>query len=293
MGGSKKMKIIAIKTDKGFYISDNVEYKEYFDSKLKSSNLNFKFDVDIEPTYHKDWFFCKVLPLELRQLQPRNKINQRWELKEGYPTSELLPVKFDYRPEENIAGLYSYKYDLAEAEYLKVDLEIEIAFEINDFEIKQISEKVSHNLIDVITTPSILLVTKPTKIDYKESFRLIRQFVKTNCNLNYARIYSDYDFSFVVLKRIEHKPEPYQKNMGTLKRPKYITDYRRNRDIRILDIGIGNSYKPAPEFEGKNYDECKEKLNDYLEKLKIEIEVPLKECPHCNGLGVLLKEDEK
>lgn len=280
------MNLIAIKVKDGYYVSDNVKDESYFYTKIFSN----KYDVEILKTFHKDWGLCKDLPKLVFNKKPDQNLNPRWELKQGFPESELTPKILSSEPDHDIRGLYTYCVDKIEGEEYSEEIVVEVIAEQDDFEIKQLSYNVSHNLIDRITTPSILLVNKATKIGCDESYKIIREFVKANINPLCAKITSDYDFHFAVSKIISHKPEEYLANISHTKKTKYETRYRRERTVKILDLQTkGNSFSGssfAPEFQGKNYDDCMSKLNEYLDNLKVDITTPTKECEHCNGTGI-------
>lgn len=284
------MDLIAIKTNKGYYVSDNIKDESYFNTRIFSN----KYDVEITKTYHKDWGFCEKLPSLIYKKEQDTYINKRWELKAGFPESELTPKVIYKQPDGDIYGLYLFKQDEVKGKEFTENITVEIIVEQNDFEIKQTSINVSYNLIDRICTPSILLVNKATKISSVESFKIIRTFVKANLDAKCAKITSDYDFHFKVEKLISHVPEEYRRDIsGTRsKKAKYVTDYRRYRTVKILGIYTpGSNYSDSilsPEFSGGNYDDCMLNLNYYLEKLRIEITTPLTECPHCNGTGIQL-----
>lgn len=286
--GSNKIDLIAIKTSKGYYISDNIEDSSYFNTRIFSN----KYDVRVTKTYHKDWGFCEKLPSIIYKKEPNTYTNKRWELKAGYPESELIPKVMYEKPDDEIYGLYISKSDVVEGRESEEPTNVEIIVEQDDFEIKQVSSFVSHNLIDRITTPSVLLATKATKISSDESFKIIREFVKRNYNSSCVRITSDYDFHFQVNRIIKHEPEEYKKDISNYrsKKSKWVIDYRRQREIKLLELqltkGNYNGASFAPEFTGINYDDCISKLNKYLEKLRIEVTTPLEECPHCKGLGI-------
>lgn len=276
------MNLIAIKTLKGYYVSDNVDDKSYFTSDI----MAYLYDVRLQKTYHKEWFSCEALPTVVYKKHPSKYINSRWELKDGYAESKLTPKLMTEVPDEEISALYEYRSEKIEGLPYEEIVETTVIVEQTEFEIRQIEYNVSHNLIDKITTPSVLLVNKATKISSVESFAIIRAFVKKHIDKKCAVIHSDYDFKLKVDKIVYHEPEEHK----SLIRGRRVVEYRRNRFVTILELETNNNGRVsnAPAFEGINYDDCIDNLNKYLEWLRIEITTPLTECPYCKGSGIVI-----
>ena len=112
------MEIIAIKTNDGYLISDNVENKSHFYSNLP----NLYFDKEkCQSTFKTDWFKIKNKPKEILRQVSQPSINRRWELKPEFNSSTLKKVWLDkevYTEDyvmtdefQSIKGLYEYKED--------------------------------------------------------------------------------------------------------------------------------------------------------------------------------------
>jgi len=122
-----KLKLVIIQSTSGIYISDNVLGDNYFTSKLQG----YKIDgLDAEKTYVKDWFKVSSIPIKIERNLPEKRINVRYELKEGYPESELTPkvINVSYIDEDDqyyrVVSLYDVKYDLEPSRYEDVEFEI-------------------------------------------------------------------------------------------------------------------------------------------------------------------------
>jgi hypothetical protein len=156
---------------------------------------------------------------------------------------------------------------------------------------------VYHTIIDRITTPSILLHTKPVELTSLESYGIVRQYIKSHIDLDVARISSDYDFCFNVVKKVHlDKTEQYTVDInlfgtrGRKRKPKLVTKYRSNREVPIFEMTNAadkyNGYTVFPGFKGESHADLKRKVNKYLKDLMKIINEPLRDCDHCNGTGV-------
>lgn len=165
----------------------------------------------------------------------------------------------------------------------------------------QLTEKdAHHNLIDTIIFPGIILSGRESKLTSEQSYKIIRKHVQDNINPKWAEITSDYDFCFTVCKKIPLcKPVSYQKNVARFgaRKPKYTTAYQTNRSVKIFEMGHSGrgapyqGYEAIKGFEGANIEELKQNIDDFLKDLMEKINEPLKDCPHCNGVGVILNKE--
>ena len=161
-------------------------------------------------------------------------------------------------------------------------------------------DSISHELVDTLLFPDIVLPARTSKLTSKQTYKVIRKYIQDNINPKYAQISSDYDFCVTVEKKISlFEKVPYQRNISSFnaKRPKYITDYRHNRQIKIFEMthdgddGNYKGYTAIKPFEGKNIEDLKNNIDNYLAELMTKINEPLHDCPNCKGLGVILKNE--
>ena len=199
-------------------------------------------------------------------------------------------------------SLYEYKYDLTEEKREDVEFSIEIIATIDDFKIEKKKYKsYPVSILDEITTRPLLLDTKPCKLSCSETYKIIREYIKTNIDHNWATIHSDYDFCFSVEKLIVlDEPEKYSVDINNMnffsnrkRKPKYETRYRKYRNIKIFEMAPSSyqSYPVVKPFVGENYDDLVKNIEEYLSKLMPKINEPLIDCPHCKGAGVILEEE--
>jgi hypothetical protein len=321
------LKIIAIKLPDGFIISDNVQNKNTFNSQL--GPLQFDGNNPIQ-TFKSDWFKVKSKPNIISKTVTQPSINQRYELKPEYSDVQVKKVwlkKDTYAPHtdeltaefENLRGLYEYKEDKQpniniEIEFEWVELcEIEVFKEPDKIQYKAINpfkhdlfnmitnKDLEYNILSQILTPPILLHTQPCKLSIKNTYDIIRAYVKENINPKVAEIASDYDFCFKVVKKIPIA-KPYTRTCSNTyakrKNPVLSTVLVDTKSVQIFEMthdkaSNGNStggyqgYTIIKPFEADSSDALKEYIDSYLNELIAIINEPVTECSTCNGVGVL------
>ena len=321
------MKIIAIKTNDGYLISDNLNNKVYFNSSL--SNLLFD-NVYPQKTFKSDWFKIINKPVKIEKEVIQQPINKRWELKSEFNNEnfkkiwlyhETLGEDSDTIEEfQNIKGLYEYKEDKRSNVLQQIEfewdeiLQIEIFNKPEGFNFKVVGERghklysnvteknLKYDILTEVITPSILLHTQPCKLTSKETYDIIRAFIKDNINPRVAVITNDYNFCFTVQKKVPlSKPYSRQINVNNSifnkkkKKPIYETRFVTEKSVQIFEMTWkgykGNSgydgYTCIEPFEAENQEALKEYIDKYLETLISAINEPISECDKCNGIGVL------
>jgi hypothetical protein len=263
------MKITAIKTKKGYYLSTNPT-NDYGDRGLLGYLFNGKAP---EPTFDKNWVFVKAnsKPVLMEEEVSQPAINYRYELidksmitdkiKEVFPRDVVSEWNksecvWDWKKEyARLASLYELKYDKQPKIKELVDYELDIVIEIDEikkhegfsYQVQKtnwahegttaLTEKaMRHQLIDSIIFPSIILPSKPSKLTSTQTYKIVRQHIKDNINPKYAEITSDYDFCFTVKKRLEFsEPESFTVDVNNSlfskrkRKPKIVQKYRKAR----------------------------------------------------------------
>lgn len=221
------LKLIGIKTNEGYLITDNVENKEYFNSLLGNLKINKE---PVLPTFKKHWFKIKSKPEIIEKtIEPTKKyigyklrdISLSDRFKETYLNNEVFDDNAEYLDFfKNISSLYepiiketeSYK-ELVDFEFEEI-LEIEIFKEPNKFGYKRAGQwnhqtytpvtnnNIKYDFIGSIITPEILKHELSCSLSQKETYDIIRAYIKDNINSKVAIIPIDYDFCFVVKKRL-------------------------------------------------------------------------------------------
>lgn len=294
---SSPFKLVAIKTKSKVLISDNIEGSSYFHSKIQSYIIDGE---TAKKTYKSDWFQLDNMPTKIEKQVPAQRINQRYELREGFQETDLTPrvIKESYIDEDSeyyeVKGLYELKYETTDPTYEEIEFEINVIEETDeDFEITRQDYDYKYNLLDRIQTHSVLLPTKPCSLSREDSYKTIRNHVKANIDPRYAQITSDYDFCFTVKKNIElYKPHSYVVNInqGTRRKPKYETRFNKSRTVTVFETAPKpyQNYTVCDPFTGKNADDLNNNIKLFLDELMEKINEPFTECSHCKGNGVVL-----
>jgi hypothetical protein len=159
------------------------------------------------------------------------------------------------------------------------------------------SAHIKHQIIDEIMFPNLILDSRPCALSSKDSYDLIRKHVIENIDPKWATISSNYEFCFKVEKKIElckpleHKREATKANGRSYRPPRWSVSIQTAKTVTIFEMTHeGDRYKgytPVPGFCGENADILKQNIDAYLKELMLRINEPLKECPHCNGSGIL------
>lgn len=321
------LQLVGIKSNQGYYITDNLENKSYHNSSIGNSIINGELPVK---SFKSGWFIVKSEPKLIQRTVNQPNINHRFELKnkelsdkfkEVYLKDEVYLGWDDdrdyiiYTDEfKDISSLYESKSDPQEPlledvefEYQTItEIDIDLGFKFsyatsgywpNDKGQPVTQNSIKYNIIDEIITPPILLETKPSKLSKKESYEIVRQYIRDNINPVVAEITSNYDFCFTVKKKIKlAKDYVYQIDVNDTifgnkkKKPKYETRTRRYNSIQIFEIAPApyQSYSVIEPFEGDNAEDLKNNIDAYLTHIIGVINEPLIYCECCDGTGVKL-----
>lgn len=301
-----KLKIVCIETkNNGVFIQKASTPNVYYYDDLKTYLINGAVP---ESTAVEKWYKVSDIPERIEKVSPSRKVIKGYKLKLGYIPSEKLPseVAPDYFncDEDDDKDQFRIFYDeIAEEipqENINFEFELHVIAERDTWEPIRTDFKLTHGLIDQLTIDPILLPERPCKLDSQQSYKLIRAHIKTNINPKYARVTSDYDFCFAVSKVIPLSERvPYSKNIAkwNAKKPKYVTDYRLNRDVQVFECGpkdqygkVYQGYTGCIEFSGSSYEDLQVNIDSYLKELIDKINEPIYDCPHCKGTGVILEK---
>lgn len=321
------MKIHAVRTKKGCYITDNPHADRWHTSKL--NGLLFDGEKP-QPTYHKSWFFISKPPDRVERLVAQPDTSHRFELIDETMASDRVAPVLDYGTavdEEgdwcsefaHLESLYRFVSDpqpdkLALVEFsFGVGAEFDDIVEFNGFSYpaqtgqyrsdgmgKITQEHVEHQLLDRILFPSIVLPSRPSKLSSEQSYQIVREYIKQHIDPNVAEITSDYNFCFTVKKRIALR-KPYTQQVEILtargksyKNKRWRKRYVVKRRVEVFEMTWSprnyQDYTPIEGFRGENWEDLEAKINTYCEELIELINTPLKDCPTCEGMGVVEEE---
>jgi len=317
--------IDAIKTEICYYIKIKSNHQNYFCEK----NIYLFDGQSSEPTFHKNWFKIQSPPKKITYFASQPSINYRFELINKELASEKIPLVLkaenvaancmDYdvwKPEYNhLQSLYQLRNDPQPHKEVEIDFKFNVILEIDRIEeygglhypiqrtewgsdkvVCVTYQDIQHQLIDSIIFPDILLISRPCQLTSKQSYDIVRYFIKTHIDLKVASIDSDYNFCFGVSKKIAlTEPEAYQAYVSSFssRKPKYKIQYRQDRKVTIFEMthSLANykGYTQIEPFKGENTKDLQNNVDNFLNNLIKKINKPLIDCPHCKGYGVVLK----
>jgi len=262
------------------------------------------------PTFDPSWFVVDGNLEKAEEIIFPTRINHRYELKNPSLVSDKIPLiiskDFSYHdddedveeflePYSGLRGMYEKKYDMSEQSSKNIELDLDIIMELEDIENPKNSLRIkfSKQDIDRIIFPSLVLHERPASISSLELYKIIRNHVKSNINLENASITSDYDFCFTVKKKIK-LITPYQTQINTNifgRKAKYKSVDVKFREVEIFEMTHETekyrSYSVLPSLEAKNDEQLEKKIDTILTDLMSAINDPIDECPNCLGKGFL------
>lgn len=157
--------------------------------------------------------------------------------------------------------------------------------------------------IERMLTPDFLLHTRPCSLTSQQVYKIIRAHVLNNIDGKVARVTSNYDFCFTVEKVIETKPyrtkqEQLTRAGRSYKPPRFVSGTKNTKTQKIFEMtwtgahqgrGYGD-YTCIEGWKASSLQELYDNMKQYLADLMEEINKPVVECQHCNGLGCTTKQ---
>ena len=156
--------------------------------------------------------------------------------------------------------------------------------------------------IERMLTPEFLLHTRPCSLTSEQAYKIVRAHILNNIDGKVARATSNYDFCFAVEKIIETKPytvktEKFTSSLRSYKPPRFTTATKTTKQQKIFEMtwkgahhgGGYTGYTCIEPWEANSLKELYEYMQQYLKDLMLEINKPVVECQHCNGLGCITK----
>ncbi len=316
---AKNVKIMMVKTDKGCFISDCYALHGYDFDYHKSIIPELFFDgKKAVKTYYPHWYFIEKYPDSVQKEQAGSMINKRFEIKNKALISDKMPAVIPYSERENydgdmIDGLYSYFSDKEPNCMVDFPCDFEVLCEVEGYnfppkigyeaiaKINYANAKytvsnadVQHQMLDKVIFPAVLLHNRPCKFSSKTMYDITRQYIMNNINNSVARITSDYDFCFEVVKVVPLiKPETvvfldmFAKTKKEQTKPQ--TAIRRYDEVTIFSMTHDRKnyegYPVIPEMCANSEEELQAKVDEWLLEIIRIINAPLCQCPNCGGTG--------
>lgn len=283
---------------KDWHMIDN-EIKS-IQQKQSQSNINYRYEIKDEKLISDE--FPKIVKAIYDNEDNDYYIDDiyvnykyMYELRSDKQEDKIIDIEFEYKQIMEIES----EFNLISFEYSAIDRE----YGSDKFYwIK--TKDIEHQIIDKIIFPEIVLHERPCKLSKINSYRIIRNYIKQNIDNKIAKITSDYDFCLTVKKIITLcEPEEYLYDInqswkykkGKKSIPKYEKRYRRKRELTIFKISPEGyqDYPVIKEFVGKNHEDLKKNIDNYLKELIEFINEPIIECSHCKGYGVFFNKEFK
>ena len=226
----------------------------------------------------------------------------------------------------SLVSLYQYDYTELPSEIVPVEVELvklrdlhienyeapsEMKIQVQDgnyggkLRVQGLSKVAVFADIERMLTPEFLLHTRPCSLTSEQVYKIVRAHILNNIDGKVARVTSNYDFCFAVEKIIETKPyevktEKLTSGMRSYKPPRFTTTTKTTKQQKIFEMtwkgahhgGGYTGYTCIEPWEANSLQELYEYMQKYLQDLMQEINKPVVECQHCNGLGCLTKTIE-
>lgn len=318
--------MLCIKTDKGCFISDCLAVGgynyDYHHTQINTLLFNGKRATE---TYCKNWYYINEYPSLIQREESGKIINRRYEIKNASLISDSLPAVIPYEEIEDydsdvVDNLYSYMHD-QEPSYLKeIVYDIQVICDIENYNfppkikytgihMKNFADhqyiitnaNVQHQILDKIIFPEVMLSNRPCKFSSEQMYDITRQYIIEHIDGSVAKIISNYDFCFEVVKiipLIEPKIITYSDIFAKSKREKnkVHTTIKKYNEQKIFSMTsmreTYRNYPIIPEMCANSETELKEKVDMWLENLIKLINEPLCQCPQCKGLGYISNVSE-
>ena len=325
MDNKETIKARIVKTDGVCFITDCLAKSGYDYNYHHSKLKDLYFDGEKPtPSFKANWLTIPRFPQRVERKVAGEVINRRYEIRDAEMATAKLPeVIHEPLPAEMIDGdgdfryyaFYEYKYDREPDHFEDVQLEWDLVFDVEDFQMPPKIEftgihkwnyetvpytirndHIRHQALDEMIFPEVLLHNRPSSFTSKTVYDITRQYVLSHIDHSVAKITSNYDFCFEVKKIIPlHVPEKitYHDLFARSKRERNklrttIKEYREHTVFEMTNlVDRYREYTPIPAMFAENEVALEKKMNEWLESLMAEINRPLCECPHCGGKGIV------
>lgn len=320
----KVLQIYVVESQGKFYLSDIPinTYMNRYCSETRLSKLFINGSLP-NPSFHNAWVVVDKIPEVIHHFEKQPRVNYRYHLIDEslcndhfpleMPQSEVqLECSTDWKPElAHMRSLYTLLSD--EVEPLKVNDPFEIVAHIKapkiiapgvfSFPIKpedswrgdkntKIERRdIQHTVLSQLMFPSLIIHNSSARLSSHDSYKIIRAHVQQNIDPRVAKITSDYDFCFTVVKILAQVPHEEMFRTIFAKRLKTTKKWITAKEVKCFEMTWNpenyRGYTPIHGFEAENEDALAVKIDEYLDDLMAMINEPLKECSACKGLGVV------
>ena len=222
----------------------------------------------------------------------------------------------DKCPQSSVTALYERSNTYDDGVWDKVEFDVQFfgdislsdigmptgtRYAINTNAVEDESRKMSFDnmvrysdLVNMLT-PDEFKPIRQCHISAEQSYAIVRNYVIENIDARYARISSNYDFTFVVNKVVPIKPITIKTEIkkfsgGSYVKPRFKTRTQDNKDYVVFEISTQGhkDREKLPPFRGYNLQDLHDNVKHFLDELMANINAPLKECGGCDGTGHIL-----
>jgi len=331
---SKPIQIRYYKTNVGNFFTPTSGVTYYGSNTLQGNNIVEINGVDVTTlqTHNGGWYLLDTELKDFKKKTPESSKMIGWKLKNPKIASDELPetlsinqIERDYDDDGYIGShaeyfaLYEPMCEVIPAQIIPVEVELTLIRELDvgDYskpaEMKvqmrdgnfggktqtvDLSRIASISEIETLLTPEFMQHTRPCSLTSEQVYKIVREHIIQNINGKVARVDSNYDFCFSVVKRVQVKPyvtkkESYTRGGNSYKPPRFVDKTVDSKDFNIFEM-TWKGYKGNEGYPGHtciegwsadNLQELYDNMQRYLTELMQVINEPAKECQHCNGTG--------
>lgn len=300
---------------------------------LKVSGYNYKTyrvngGVEYVDCNLDGWRFYEGVKelLTVEEEENDTQVPDGWVLKSPEVESKDIPAKFTleelkydcedgfYGDNSAIGVLYKKSYTTIKGGWIDLPFSIkdQKSYDVSlgapvDFDIYQSGTadygrkpingvKPSTSTVDQLIFPDIIQQFRPCFLSSKETYAIVRYYIKNNIDPKEAEITSDHDFCFTVKKKVSKKPhtwtsETKKANGRSYARPRVKTHTTSHTSVQIFEMTHDgrnyDGYSVIKGFKGVDQEDLKQTIDAYLEELINYINLPLHECETCAGTGTM------
>lgn len=160
---------------------------------------------------------------------------------------------------------------------------------------KELSKIVEISELDRLLVPEFLQHNRPCSLSSKQTYDIVRHFIKNNIDKTKASIRSDYDFCFSVEKIVQlATPKSYKTEQTTprgksYRPPRFTNKIESTKQVQIFEMTHDREnykgYTSISGFKGDNLQDLHSNITQYLNELISVINSKTVECQSCSGYG--------
>lgn len=157
-----------------------------------------------------------------------------------------------------------------------------------------LSSIVNYDELVQMFVPDLIIHTQPCYLTSRQTYDIVREYVKDNIDKKNAVITSDYDFCLEVHKKIKIKPiiftkEEKKSNGRSYAKPRITTKEIQHKNVLIFEMTHADrkyeKYTVIDGFKGESLQDLIDNIKHYLDELMEVINSEMSECEYCNGTG--------